>query len=157
VGETTRFDAADYLDSQERQVAYITAALETGDADFVRDALPPARQRYPSRRPANPIVVPSASGANSASSWKMPLMPWRSLKWKDDGPHHIVSLGIAIPVVEALLVGDRSGVQIDELQNVYRSSADCLLFRVSEKPSAGAAHVVVKKIHECPPLARSRQ
>ena len=37
--KTTRFDAADYLDSKERQVAYITAALETGDADFVRDAL----------------------------------------------------------------------------------------------------------------------
>jgi probable addiction module antidote protein len=36
---TTRFDAADYLDSEERQIAYITAALETGDADFVRDAL----------------------------------------------------------------------------------------------------------------------
>ncbi len=37
--KTTRFDAATYLDSEERQVAYITAALETGDADFVRDAL----------------------------------------------------------------------------------------------------------------------
>src|ERR1700682_5583808 len=37
--KTTRFDAADYLDSEERQVAYITAALETGDANFVRDAL----------------------------------------------------------------------------------------------------------------------
>jgi probable addiction module antidote protein len=37
--KTTRFDAADYLDSEERQIAYITAALETGDADFVRDAL----------------------------------------------------------------------------------------------------------------------
>ena len=37
--KTTRFDAADYLDSKERQIAYITAALETGDADFVRDAL----------------------------------------------------------------------------------------------------------------------
>lgn len=37
--KTTRFDAADYLDSEERQVAYISAALETGDADFVRDAL----------------------------------------------------------------------------------------------------------------------
>ena len=36
---TTRFDAADYLDTEERQVAYITEALETGDADFVRDAL----------------------------------------------------------------------------------------------------------------------
>jgi probable addiction module antidote protein len=39
MGKTTRFDAADYLDSEKRQVAYITAALETGDADFVRDAL----------------------------------------------------------------------------------------------------------------------
>ena len=37
--KTTRFDAVDYLDSDERQAAYITAALETGDADFVRDAL----------------------------------------------------------------------------------------------------------------------
>jgi probable addiction module antidote protein len=35
---TTRFDAADHLDSEERQVAYITA-LETGDANFLRDAL----------------------------------------------------------------------------------------------------------------------
>src|SRR5947209_10366773 len=39
IPKTTRFDAADYLDSEERQVAYITAALESGDADFVRDAL----------------------------------------------------------------------------------------------------------------------
>ena len=37
--KTTRFDAADYLDSEERQVAYIAAALEFGEADFVRDAL----------------------------------------------------------------------------------------------------------------------
>jgi probable addiction module antidote protein len=37
--KTTRFDAADYLRTEERQVAYITTALETGDADFVRDAL----------------------------------------------------------------------------------------------------------------------
>jgi probable addiction module antidote protein len=37
--KTTRFDATDYLDTEERQVAYITAALESGDADFVRDAL----------------------------------------------------------------------------------------------------------------------
>ena len=37
--KTTRFDAADYLDSEERQAAYIAAALESGDADFVRDAL----------------------------------------------------------------------------------------------------------------------
>ena len=39
MSRTTRFDAADYLDTEERQVAYITAAFETGDADFVRDAL----------------------------------------------------------------------------------------------------------------------
>jgi probable addiction module antidote protein len=37
--KTTRFDAADTLDTEERQVAYITSALETGDTDFVRDAL----------------------------------------------------------------------------------------------------------------------
>jgi len=36
---TTRFDAANYLDTEERQAAYIAAALESGDADFVRDAL----------------------------------------------------------------------------------------------------------------------
>lgn len=36
---TSRFDAADYLNTEERQVAYIAAALEAGDADFVRDAL----------------------------------------------------------------------------------------------------------------------
>ena len=28
---TTRLDVIDYLDTEERQVAYITAALETGD------------------------------------------------------------------------------------------------------------------------------
>jgi probable addiction module antidote protein len=39
MSKTTRFDAADYLDTKERQIAYITAALESGDADFVRDAL----------------------------------------------------------------------------------------------------------------------
>jgi probable addiction module antidote protein len=37
--KTTRFYAADYLDSEERQVAYIVSTLESGDADFVRDAL----------------------------------------------------------------------------------------------------------------------
>src|SRR5690349_1302148 len=37
--KTTRFDAADYLDTEGRQAAYITSALETGDAEFVRDAL----------------------------------------------------------------------------------------------------------------------
>ena len=37
--KTTRFDAADFLQTEKKQSAYITAALETGDADFVRDAL----------------------------------------------------------------------------------------------------------------------
>jgi probable addiction module antidote protein len=37
--KTTSFDAADYLDTEELQVGYITAALETGDPDFIRDAL----------------------------------------------------------------------------------------------------------------------
>jgi probable addiction module antidote protein len=37
--KTKRFDAAAYLDIEERQIAHITAALESGDADFVRDAL----------------------------------------------------------------------------------------------------------------------
>ncbi len=37
--KTTRFDAADFLDTEKKQAAYITAALETGDADFVRDAI----------------------------------------------------------------------------------------------------------------------
>jgi hypothetical protein len=36
---TTRFDAADDLDSEERQVAHIAPALKSGDADFARDAL----------------------------------------------------------------------------------------------------------------------
>lgn len=37
--KTARFDAADFLDTKKKQAAYITTALETGDADFVRDAL----------------------------------------------------------------------------------------------------------------------
>jgi probable addiction module antidote protein len=36
---TTRFDAAAYLDTEEKQAAYISAALESGDPEFVRDAL----------------------------------------------------------------------------------------------------------------------
>lgn len=35
---TTRFDAADYLDTEERQIAYVKSALESGDAGFVHDA-----------------------------------------------------------------------------------------------------------------------
>jgi DNA-binding phage protein len=36
--KTTRFVATDYLDTEERRAAYIAAALEFADADFVRDA-----------------------------------------------------------------------------------------------------------------------
>jgi probable addiction module antidote protein len=39
MAKTSRFDAADYLDSEQRQRAYIAVALETGDPDFARDAL----------------------------------------------------------------------------------------------------------------------
>jgi probable addiction module antidote protein len=37
--KTTRFDAAAYLETEEKQAAYISAALESGDPEFVRDAL----------------------------------------------------------------------------------------------------------------------
>lgn len=36
--KAVRFDAAEYLGSRESQVEYITAAYETGDAEFIRDA-----------------------------------------------------------------------------------------------------------------------
>ncbi len=35
---TIRFDAADYLDTRDAQIEYITAAYETGDPEFIRDA-----------------------------------------------------------------------------------------------------------------------
>ena len=37
--KTTRFDAAEYLTTPEAQAEFITAALETGDAAYVRDAI----------------------------------------------------------------------------------------------------------------------
>jgi probable addiction module antidote protein len=37
--KTTRFDVAEYLDTPQRQAEYISAALESGDAAFVRDAV----------------------------------------------------------------------------------------------------------------------
>lgn len=37
--KTTPFDAAEYLDTTEAQAEFITAALETGDAAFIRDAV----------------------------------------------------------------------------------------------------------------------
>jgi probable addiction module antidote protein len=37
--KTTPFDAADYLTTPEAQAEFITAALETGDATYVRDAV----------------------------------------------------------------------------------------------------------------------
>jgi probable addiction module antidote protein len=35
----SKFDAADYLDSQETIIAYLNEALEFGDADFIYHAL----------------------------------------------------------------------------------------------------------------------
>jgi len=37
--KTTRFDVAEYLDTPQRQAEYISAAFETGDTAFVRDAV----------------------------------------------------------------------------------------------------------------------
>jgi len=37
--KTSRFDAADYLDTAEARAEYMTAALETGDTEFIRDAV----------------------------------------------------------------------------------------------------------------------
>jgi probable addiction module antidote protein len=37
--KTQPFDAATYLDSDEATAEYLTAALETGDASFIADAL----------------------------------------------------------------------------------------------------------------------
>jgi probable addiction module antidote protein len=37
--ELSKFDAADYLDSQETVIAYLNEALEFGDADFIYHAL----------------------------------------------------------------------------------------------------------------------
>jgi DNA-binding phage protein len=36
---TTRFDAADYFDTEERQLAHVAAALESGAVELVRDAI----------------------------------------------------------------------------------------------------------------------
>ena len=36
--KTTRFNAADYLTTRDAQAEYITAAYETGDPEFIRDA-----------------------------------------------------------------------------------------------------------------------
>ena len=37
--EVSRFDAAEYLDSPEAQAEYLAAAFETGDADYIKQAL----------------------------------------------------------------------------------------------------------------------
>jgi probable addiction module antidote protein len=37
--KVSKFDAADYLDSQETIAAYLSEALELGDIEFVYDAL----------------------------------------------------------------------------------------------------------------------
>src|SRR3569833_2617753 len=62
--KTTRFDAADYLDTAERQTAYIAAALESGDANFVRDALCLVAQTH------NKNEVARKAGLNRESLYK---------------------------------------------------------------------------------------
>ena len=37
--EVSRFDAAEHLDSPEAQAEYLAAALETGDAAYIKQAL----------------------------------------------------------------------------------------------------------------------
>jgi len=62
--KTTKFDVAEYLDTAERQAEYISAALETGDAGFVRDAVGiVARARGMS-------AVARAAGLNRESLYK---------------------------------------------------------------------------------------
>ena len=62
--KTARFDAAAFLDTAERQAEYISAALETGDPDFVRDAVGVvARARGMTR-------VARAAGLNRESLYK---------------------------------------------------------------------------------------
>lgn len=62
--KTTRFDAAEYLDTPELQAEYISVALETGDAAFVRDAIGiVARARGMSK-------VARAAGLNRESLYK---------------------------------------------------------------------------------------
>lgn len=39
MSKTKKFDAVEYLGNPTRRAAYLAAALETGDPDFVRDAL----------------------------------------------------------------------------------------------------------------------
>ncbi len=54
--KTTRFDAADYLDTPEARAEYMTAALETGDVDFIRDAVGVvARARHDKDRERNRV------------------------------------------------------------------------------------------------------
>jgi probable addiction module antidote protein len=36
--KTARFDPAEYLDTREAQAEYLTAAFETEDSEFIRDA-----------------------------------------------------------------------------------------------------------------------
>jgi hypothetical protein len=59
---TTCFDASGYLDTPERQAAYIMAAFETGDPAFVRDAIGiVARARGMARSQTPPSSIGKAS------------------------------------------------------------------------------------------------
>ena len=59
-----KFDAAEYLDTPERQAAYLAAAMETGDAAFARDALGMVARAYGMNK------VATVAGLNRESLYK---------------------------------------------------------------------------------------
>ena len=59
-----KFDAAEYLDTPERQAAYLAAAMETGDAAFTRDALGIVARAYGMKK------VATATHLNRESLYK---------------------------------------------------------------------------------------
>ena len=59
-----KFDAAEYLDTPERQAAYLDAAMETGDATFARDALNLVARAYGMNK------VATIAGLNRESLYK---------------------------------------------------------------------------------------
>jgi probable addiction module antidote protein len=59
-----KFDAAEYLDTPERQAAYLAAAMETGDAAFSRDALGMVARAYGMNK------VATVAGLNRESLYK---------------------------------------------------------------------------------------
>jgi probable addiction module antidote protein len=59
-----KFDAAEYLDTPQRQAAYLAAAMETGDAAFARDALGMVARAYGMNK------IATVAGLNRESLYK---------------------------------------------------------------------------------------